>query len=78
MDEIKQGTIFWFGNQQKGIVIRLVDEAKSLYEIIYHQNGLKYVKQDAYFRDGMWELSNEWGRVLRESEFPHLIEALHK
>ncbi len=76
MNESKEGTIFWFGNHQRGIVVQCLDPEKGLHEIIYHQNQLKWVKQDAYFVDGQWHLSDECGRVIHDSEFPDLVRAL--
>lgn len=75
---MEQGYKFYFGNSQKGIVIRCLDNARNLYEIIYHQNNLKYVKQDAYYIDDDWELSDESGRVVHASEYPSLIRALEE
>jgi len=76
MNESKEGTIFPFGNNQRGIVVRCIDPNKGQHEVIYYQNQLKWVKQDAFFIDGVWSLSDESGRVIRDSEFPELMRAL--
>lgn len=76
MSDIETGTIFWFGNRQRGIVVRCLSPEKKSFEVIYHQNKRKWVKTSAFCVDGEWRLSDEPGRVIRGSEYPGLVRAL--
>lgn len=73
---MEQGHKFIFGNSHKGIVIRCLDNSKGLHEIIYQQNRSKFVKKEALCINNKWELSDESGRVLRDSEHSGLIRSL--
>ena len=78
MNESIRSTLFSFGNHQRGIVVRCIDPKKGLHVIIYRQNQLKLVMQYAFCKDGKWHLSEDSGKVIRESEFPDLVRALNK
>ena len=73
---IKEGYEFRWGNNQKAIVVKVLDEELGLFYCVYHQNGLKYVVAEFSFSDGDWILSNDPGRVIESSEWPQYVSQL--
>ncbi|MCF6256470.1 MAG: hypothetical protein L3J98_01485 [Gammaproteobacteria bacterium] len=73
---ITEGTVFSWGNNQKAVVVKALDEASGIYYCVYHQNGYKYVVSEFLFYDGSWSISDESGREIKASEWPQYVSKL--
>jgi hypothetical protein len=72
----KVGTIFEFGNAQKAIVVKVLNQEEGHYYCVYHQNERKYVVQEFTYSDSKWIMSNESGRAIRPPEWSSLVSEL--
>ena len=77
MTKHDNGEIIHFGNLQRGIILRCLNESENRYEIIYHQNNLKWVKQEMVESNEEWNFTKISGIVVRESEYHSYIQALN-
>ena len=72
----KEGTIFNWGNNQKAVIVKVLDESSGLFYCVYFQNSHKYAVAEFTFSDGVWSLSDESGREIKASEWPQHVRKL--
>lgn len=76
MSAITEGTVFYFGNSQKAVAVKILDASNGIYYCVYHQNGIKWVVQEFKYANGKWIVSNESGRQIRPSEWASHVRKL--
>ncbi len=78
--QVKVNDIIKIGNtliSPKAQVIQVYSEKEKEHglsgdiEVIYYQNGIKYVREDAFWKGEYWELKGG-GRQMHEGEYPEL------
>ena len=76
MEKHKTGAIFEFGNMQHAVIVKILDPAADRYYCVYYQNRLKWVVTEFLFTDGTWNMCNESGREVSESEWHYEVSKL--
>jgi hypothetical protein len=72
----KEGDVFDWGNSNKAVIVKILDEQAGSYYCVYHQNKIKYVVAYFIYSDGIWSITNESGRHIKTGEYSIYIGKL--
>jgi hypothetical protein len=72
----KEGDIFQWSNDQKAVIVKVLNADENRYYCVYHQNNVKYVVSEFIYTNNTWKLTEESGRQIRDSDWSYHVSKL--